>query len=80
MHIIARVEGKVFVLAMQSQECQSYNAVGNPVAVRMHFRDVASTRAGGEFVGVCRAFVSLTRADVVRVLVIFGVIRTAESE
>ena len=58
----------------------AYNAVRNPIAIRVHFRGIASARAGSKFVGVCWAFVSRTRADVVRVLVILGVIRTAERE
>ena len=57
---------------------QSYYTVRHPIAVGMHFLDVAATLPRQAFLGIFRAFILHTRAEVVRVFVVVAVKRTAE--
>ena len=57
---------------------QSYYTVRYPIAVGMHFLDVAPTLPRQAFLGIFRAFILHTRAEVVRVFVVVAVKRTTE--
>ena len=57
---------------------RSYYTVRYPVAVGMHFLDVAPTLPRQAFLGIFRAFILHTRAEVVRVFVVVAVKRAAK--